>query len=132
MMTLIVREAGKPERAVQTSRSFVKLGRAEAMVHVHVTDPGAGKVHAVLERDGKGEVWVIDLGTRIGTMLNDVPVKKGLLKDGDVLSVGATRVEVVLLEQRQRANARRVRNRVWRSTFSAPRRGGPARIWRER
>jgi hypothetical protein len=42
-------------------------------------------------------------------MLNDVPVKKGLLKDGDVLSVGATRVEVVLLEQRQRANARRER-----------------------
>jgi len=48
---------------------------------------------AVYYRDG--EWWVEDLGSRYGTYLNGVKVKKERLKEGDVVSLGAV-VDVVV------------------------------------
>jgi pSer/pThr/pTyr-binding forkhead associated (FHA) protein len=72
----------------------VTIGRdsREATWEVRLTDRSVSRPHARLEL-GEGGYYLVDLGSANGTQLNDRPVTTPtLLKEGDVIGVGETRL----------------------------------------
>ncbi len=71
------------------------LDRAETIVgrsqraDINVDDDGVSRAHARLRRDGDGDVWLEDLGSRNGTFINGLRVRSVTrLTDGDKLQLG--------------------------------------------
>jgi signal transduction histidine kinase len=72
----------------------VLIGRAIAHGIV-LEDPTVSSIHAELvEAEGGAGVAVRDLGSRNGTFVNDVAVEELVLRAGDLLRVGETRLRV--------------------------------------
>jgi hypothetical protein len=72
----------------------VKFGTLPSC-HVRLEDGAVARMHAVVEVMGEKEVKLIDLGSPAGTALNGQKIEKfATLKDGDVMSIGNTRIEV--------------------------------------
>ena len=67
----------------------VSLGRGEK-ADLTIDDPSISQLHVdVTVKDGK--VWILDLGSRNGTFVNDVRVHKEVeLKEGDLIRIGTT------------------------------------------
>lgn len=86
---------GKPVRDLELRRDIIKIGRM-ASAHVHVDDPRASRMHAVIECLPT-EVTVIDLGSTDRTLVNGSPVTKHQLASGDRLLVGATTIEIAII-----------------------------------
>ena len=64
------------------------IGR-QGVCDILIEDPQASRQHAQLVREGAG--WAIsDMNSTNGTSLNGEPITHRRLKDGDVISVGAT------------------------------------------
>jgi len=71
-------------------QSITHVGRDPTNTIV-VGDGGASARHARLSRDN-GLWWLEDLGSRNGTLLNDLPLAKpASLAEGDVIAIGAAR-----------------------------------------
>lgn len=72
------------------------LGRGPA-VGLALADPGASRRHARVRLDGDGAAAVEDLGSKNGLRLNGRRLRPGpaALRDGDVLTVGATALRYV-------------------------------------
>ncbi|HEX5587807.1 MAG TPA: DUF3662 and FHA domain-containing protein [Acidimicrobiia bacterium] len=75
-------------RRVRLSEDAATLGR-NADCTVTLADPRASRQHAEIRATGDGFL-VTDLGSMNGTLVNGVPVKEHVLRDGDEISVGAT------------------------------------------
>jgi len=83
--------------AVNSQPPFV-LGGQDSYVNsrkglcdILIEDPQASRQHAEIVREGLG--WAIaDLDSTNGTLLNEQPVTHRRLKDGDVVTVGATTI----------------------------------------
>jgi pSer/pThr/pTyr-binding forkhead associated (FHA) protein len=72
----------------------ITIGRAsrEATWEIRLTDRSVSRPHARLEHRKDG-FYLVDLESANGTLLNDVQVQApAVLKDGDVISVGETRL----------------------------------------
>lgn len=64
------------------------IGRLKTC-EVGIDDVNASRRHAAIEREGSG--WaVVDLGSTNGTLVNDQPVTRTRLLDGDVITIGVT------------------------------------------
>ena len=74
-----------------------KIGKspaAEPGVHViPLADPYLSKDHAALEA-GAGGVVVVDLGSTNGTFVNGTRARRAVLRDGDELRLGSTRIRL--------------------------------------
>lgn len=69
------------------------IGRDEDC-HVRLTSSLISRKHCALEGSLEG-LWVRDLGSQNGTLVNDSPItERVLLKAGDVLQVGAVQFQV--------------------------------------
>ena len=72
-----------------------RIGRAEGN-DLELADPGISRRHASIERDDKG--WFVrDCGTRLGILVNELALESSataMLRDGDVLGIGAWRFRV--------------------------------------
>src|SRR5262249_38111491 len=54
---------------------------------------GVEPLHLCVQRQDDGTYWLMDNGSRTGTFVNEVQVREAvLLKDGDVLRLGANKV----------------------------------------
>jgi len=72
------------------NKSSVGIGRQDDNDLV-IADVNASRHHARLEREDEG--WVlIDLGATNGTLLNDEKVSRSRLHDGDVITIGVTKI----------------------------------------
>lgn len=70
-----------------------QLGRDPANTIV-LRDAAASGQHARLHRDS-GVWWLEDMGSRNGTLLNDLPLTKpATLAEGDVIAIGGTRLRL--------------------------------------
>ena len=70
----------------------VKLGSLPSS-DLRLEDAAVARQHAVIEVN-RGEVKLIDLGSPAGTLLNGLKISKfATLKDGDVMTLGNTRIE---------------------------------------
>jgi hypothetical protein len=65
------------------------LGR-DPSCEIVVNDANASRRHAQLAQDVVGSWKIADLGSTNGTLLNDRPVDKALLRDGDEITIGMT------------------------------------------
>jgi adenylate cyclase len=69
-----------------------KLGRA-SQSSIVVDDELVSRVHAMIQRTDAGEYYLIDMGSRNGSFVNDKRVSTPVtLKDGDRLSIGHARI----------------------------------------
>ena len=85
---------GQLQTVFPLDRDLVQIGR-DPQLDVALLDPGVSRVHARIVSD-KGRHRVEDLGSRNGSILNDVPLKSGkstLLRDGDRIQIGRHRLE---------------------------------------
>ncbi|HUU85852.1 MAG TPA: SpoIIE family protein phosphatase [Phycisphaerae bacterium] len=88
-----------PELAITTSDGMTRrrtltgpvvLGR-DPSCEVSFDDPGTSRRHACIRPEGKGYV-VEDLGSKNGTLVNDVTCTTVRLRDGDEIMLGSVRV----------------------------------------
>lgn len=80
---------GVPDPIVLGDEQTV-IGRLKSC-DVCLGDANASRQHAAIEREGSG--WVlIDLGSTNGTLLNGAPVDRERLRDGDIITVGISRI----------------------------------------
>jgi hypothetical protein len=79
-------------RRLEFEQGRVVLGRGR-QVDFQVDDPNVSRRHAVVYLEG-GRLFLKDLGSTNGTLLNGRPVTAGPLSSGDVITVGATEIRV--------------------------------------
>ncbi|MCB9831505.1 MAG: FHA domain-containing protein [Planctomycetes bacterium] len=78
------------EQSVPVDRERVVIGRSPSCDLV-IPEERISRQHATIYRDG--DHWVVfDMGSANGTLLNDQPVTKSELRQGDVLTFGELRV----------------------------------------
>src|SRR5437773_150894 len=83
----------REERLVQ---GVFKIGKVPS-AHLRLDDESVSRMHAIIEVTG-GEVSLIDLGSTRGTHVNGKRINKARLVTGDVLEIGAMRVELAISE----------------------------------
>lgn len=83
-----------PQRVYQLSIGTTTLGR-HTKNDVTIADPAISREHALIEHQD-GQFYLQDLGSRTGTLLNNVPIqKRELLNVGDEITLGDTRLRFV-------------------------------------
>ena len=92
-MKLVVVEEGT-QATLEFRQRVVRVGRAIDN-DVRLAGALASRHHCRIELEGDG-AWVIDLGSSNGTQVNGRRVERKLLRPGDVLGVGAARLQVEL------------------------------------
>ncbi|HVZ71557.1 MAG TPA: FHA domain-containing protein, partial [Polyangia bacterium] len=93
---LVVRQGDRTDVIHLDEGADVLVGRATEAT-VRVSDAKASREHARFVRDAGG-LWLVDLGSRNGTLLNGDVVQgaKRPLRSGDLVRIGA--VEIVVAE----------------------------------
>jgi len=75
------------------SEPVIKIGKL-ASSHLRLEDETVSRMHAVVEVTAPGEIQLIDLGSTRGTMVNGERINKAVLKSGDQIYFGESRVVV--------------------------------------
>ena len=73
----------------------IKLGKLSSS-HFFVADPDASRMQALIEVEDDGTVQIIDLSSLHGTFVNGNKIRKVPLADGDIITIGATRIYVTI------------------------------------
>lgn len=87
---------GGPERgrALAVSQEGVRLGRSSRNDY-SLNDNSLSRFHCRFYFEADGSLWVADLGSSNGTLVNDEPVQECRLKVGDLVTIGNTEIRVV-------------------------------------
>jgi len=72
-----------------------KVGKLPSS-HLRIEDDNVSRMHAVIEVTSPDEIFIIDLGSAAGTIVNGKKVNKTQLQNGDEVVLGETRVTVEL------------------------------------
>ena len=80
----------RTEKLVQ---DIIKVGKLPSS-HLRIDDDNVSRMHAVIEVTGPDEIFIIDLGSASGTIVNGKKVNKTRLQSGDEVMLGGTRVVV--------------------------------------
>lgn len=81
-----------PDGGVFEMRGSCSLGRAPENT-LPLDDDQISRRHAIIQAQGEGEFWLVDLGSSNGTYVNGRRVAQPVeLKNGDVIEVGASRL----------------------------------------
>ncbi len=78
------------------SQEIIKIGRLQTS-DVRLEDEKVSRMHAVIEVAAPGEVYIIDLGSASGTVVNGDKINKRKLETGDVIEIGNKRVHVDII-----------------------------------
>ncbi|MGB5366847.1 MAG: FHA domain-containing protein, partial [Polyangiales bacterium] len=78
------------------SQEIIKIGRLQTS-DVRLEDDKVSRMHAVIEVTGPGEVFIIDLGSASGTLVNGEKINKRKLQTGDEVQVGKKRLHVDII-----------------------------------
>jgi len=78
------------------SQEIIKIGRL-ATSDVRLEDDKVSRMHAVIEVTAPGEVFIIDLGSASGTLVNGEKVNKRKLQTGDQVQLGNKRLHVDII-----------------------------------
>lgn len=95
------------ERAETLTQDVIKIGKLETS-HLRIDDAAVSRMHSVIEVGGPGEIYITDLGSASGTIVNGERVSKTKLASGDQLQFGETVVVVEIAaanEPRARVSA---------------------------
>ncbi len=78
-------ETGK----VEFNQRSILVGRGDA-ANLHIDDPKASKLHAVIDITSEDDIHILDLGSTNGTKVNGEKVHRQKIKVGDEVTVGRT------------------------------------------
>ena len=78
------------------SQEIIKIGRLQAS-DIHLDDEKVSRMHAVIEVTAPGEVFIIDLGSASGTLVNGEKINKRKLQTGDQVQVGNKRLHLDII-----------------------------------
>lgn len=70
------------------------LGGFKRLPDLVLNDPAASRLHAMVFHDDEGQVGILDLVSKNGTFVNGREVETCLLKEGDEVTIGATKIVV--------------------------------------
>ncbi|MCA9670609.1 MAG: AgmX/PglI C-terminal domain-containing protein [Myxococcales bacterium] len=81
-------------REESLTQEIIKIGKLDSS-HLRIEDEDVSRMHAVIEITENGDAQIIDLGSAKGTIVNGEKIDKPrVLRDGDELTLGVTRVLV--------------------------------------
>jgi pSer/pThr/pTyr-binding forkhead associated (FHA) protein len=85
---LSVEIIGGPDRGttIDMTSGRLVIGRSDA--DLVLEDPKISKKHAVIEAFASSKIYVRDLASKNGTMVNGIQVAQKKLSDGDVIQLG--------------------------------------------
>jgi len=92
-MTFRVYSGDELVRTEELQQDIIKVGKLPSS-HLRIDDDNVSRMHAVIEVSGPDEIFIIDLGSASGTVVNGKKVNKCKLESGDEILLGDTRVEV--------------------------------------
>ena len=82
-------------REEKLTQAVIKLGKVPS-AHLRLDDEAVSRMHAIIEVSPSGEASLIDLGSTRGTFVNGQKINKAMIKSGDVIVVGDTRLELAI------------------------------------
>ncbi|MDB4965706.1 MAG: putative abductin-like protein [Myxococcales bacterium] len=80
-------------RTETLTQDIIKVGKLSSS-HLRIDDEAVSRMHAVIEIAGPGEIYIIDLGSTKGTLVNGQKVNKTKLQSGDQIVLGNTKLVV--------------------------------------
>ncbi len=88
MLKVTLVSAGPTERRIVLDKLPAMIGR-HVSSDIPLDDSWVGGFQCLLDQE-RGKLRVLDLGTRTGTFVNGVRIKRAELRHGDTLTVGRT------------------------------------------
>src|SRR6476469_1671978 len=82
-------------RTETLTQDIIKIGKLSSS-HLRIDDESVSRMHAVIEIAGPGEIYIIDLGSTKGTLVNGQKVNKTKLQSGDQVVLGGTKLVVTV------------------------------------
>jgi len=92
-MTFRIYDGENLVRTETLAQDIIKVGKLPSS-HLRIEDENVSRMHAVIEVTSPDEVYIIDLGSAAGTIVNGKKVNKGKLQNGDEIVLGGTRIVV--------------------------------------
>lgn len=92
-MTFQIYSGDELIRTEQLTQDIIKVGKLPSS-HLRIEDDNVSRMHAVIEVTGPDDIFIIDLGSASGTIVNGKKVNKCKLQNGDEIVLGDTRVVV--------------------------------------
>ena len=68
-ITFHIYQGGQLVRSETLAQDVIKIGKLDSS-HLKIEDDGVSRMHSVIERSPTGEVFIIDLGSATGTIVN--------------------------------------------------------------
>jgi FHA domain len=84
-------------RTETLTQDIIKIGKLSSS-HLRIDDESVSRMHAVIEIAGPGEIYIIDLGSTKGTLVNGQKVNKCKVQSGDTIVLGSTKLVVTMGE----------------------------------
>src|SRR5256714_12867514 len=84
-------------RTETLTQDIIKVGKLSSS-HLRIDDEAVSRMHAVIEIAGPGEIYIIDLGSTKGTLVNGQKVNKCKVQSGDTIVLGNTKIVVTVGE----------------------------------
>ena len=98
-------KGGQLVRKETLNQDIVKIGKLSSS-HLRLEDENVSRMHAVIEVTGPQEIFVVDLGSTKGTIVNGQKItSRCRLKTGDELLLGDTRIVVTVGEAQTASEA---------------------------
>src|SRR5688572_32960146 len=88
-------------RTETLNQDIIKVGKLPSS-HLRIEDDNVSRMHAVIEVTSPTEIFIIDLGSAAGTIVNGKKVNKTQLQHGDEVMLGDTRVVVEIRSEERR------------------------------
>jgi TonB family protein len=92
-MTFKIYKGDELLRTESLAQDIIKVGKLPSS-HLRIDDDNVSRMHAVIEVTGPDEIFIIDLGSASGTIVNGKKVNKCKLENGDEIQLGDTKVAV--------------------------------------
>jgi len=92
-ITFHIYEGDQLVRTETFAQDVIKIGKLDSS-HLRIDDAAVSRMHSVIEVSGPEEVYIIDLGSASGTVVNGQRVNKARLESGDQLQFGNTTVVI--------------------------------------
>ncbi len=91
-------QAGGPSSSESDSGGAGDIGSFHRMPDLSLSDGATSRLHAMLF-NGPSGVGVLDLVSKNGTFVNGVEVESKLLKTGDIVTIGGSKLRIGQEEQ---------------------------------
>jgi len=100
LMFEIYRVGPQGDQYVRTetlNQDIIKVGKLSSS-HLRIEDEAVSRMHAVIEISSQDEIYIIDLGSTKGTLVNGQRINKVKLQSGDQILIGNTKLVVTVGE----------------------------------